>query len=70
MFINKSQRLTRRAAASSPTDAVNVIFVGGGLVKINDVANIRDVQAARRNIGGDHDPRLIIFERPERALAL
>jgi hypothetical protein len=43
---------------------------GGGHVEVDDVADARDVDAARRNVRGDHYWGRTALERREGSLAL
>jgi hypothetical protein len=50
---------------------VRVKVVGGGRhVKVDDVRDARDVDAARRDVRGDHHRRVTALERRECVLAL
>ena len=70
MFFNKSKGDASALAAAGAANAVDVVFVGGGLVEVDDVADVWDVEAAGSDIGGDEDAGLVVFECFEGFLAL
>lgn len=39
------------AGTASSTDAVNIVFISSGEIKINDVTDIGDVETTRSNVG-------------------
>src|SRR5438067_9673782 len=64
----------RRAAAGlgarGPADAVHVVLRHVGQIEIDDVPDLRDVDAARRDVGRDQDPRASRAKAVERMVPL
>jgi hypothetical protein len=58
------------AAAAGAADAVDVVFVAGRHVVVDDVRHSVDVQSAGGHVGGDEDAQTSVTEALERALAL
>ena len=54
------------AGASGPSDAVDIVFRMRRHVEIDDVADGRDIEPARRDIAGNQDPQPAGAERIER----
>lgn len=67
---HERQGLAFFVAAAGAADAVNVVFVGGGEVVIDDVGDITDVQATGGHVGGDEDSGAVRLEIIECADAL
>ena len=62
LALDKRQGFAAFARAAGSADAVDVVLVGAGLVKVDDVADIRDVQAAGGNVGCYQDFDAIVLE--------
>ena len=56
--------------APGPADAVDVRFGGGRHVVVDDVRQLFDVEAARRDVGGDEQVGLAVAEAAHHAVAL
>ena len=66
----EADRHARCAGARGAADAVDILLGHVGQLEIDDVADARDVDAARGDVGRDQDLRLARLELAERALAL
>ena len=51
-------------------DAVDILLRDVGQVEVHDMADARDVDPTRSDVGGDQHPHLAGLERGDRALAL
>ena len=49
---------------------MNVVVVGGGLVKVNDVADVFDINTPGGDVGGNKDVDVVILELAEDVFAL
>ena len=62
-------RRAGQSGAAGPADAVDVVLGVGGHVEIEDVADRRDVEAARRDVAGDEQRQPVLAEIVERRRA-
>src|SRR6185437_3542998 len=69
LFVNEGERYALFARSPSSADAVDIIFLGGGQVIVDDVAHARDVEPARGHVGGAQHLHLIALEEIECFLA-
>src|SRR5262249_48078974 len=67
--VAERDRGARRAGTARAADAVHVGLGDLGQVEVDDVADLVDVDAARRDVGGDQHADLAALEVGERALA-
>ena len=58
------------AGARGAADAVDILLGNVGQVEVDDVADARDVDPARRDVGRDQHRHVAGLERGDRALAL
>ena len=58
------------AGARGAADAVDILLGNVGQVEVDDVADARDVDPARGDVGRDQHPHVARLERGDRALAL
>ena len=62
-----ADRGAKTARAAGAPDAVDIVLGMAGQVIVEDVADRRDVQAARRDVGRDQQAQLAVAERFQRA---
>ena len=67
---DERQRLAGTARAACPSDAVDVILGIDGNVVVDNMGDVRDINAARGDIGGDQDVEPLASELGQNALAL
>lgn len=60
----KADCVTRCASACGAADAVNIVLTVLGQVVVDDAFHIRDVQAARRDIGTDQYLQFAALKAP------
>jgi hypothetical protein len=61
-FASEADRITRRAGTRRTSDAMYVIFRILWQVIVDDALNIRNMQAARGNIGADENLQVTALE--------
>ena len=59
---NKSQGFTLLTGSGSSTNPVDIIVVSIGLIKVNDVADVGDIQPAGGDIGRDKHFDAVFFK--------
>jgi hypothetical protein len=69
-LVYEREGLAGLATASCAADAVNVVVIGGGNIVVDDMRDIADIEAARRDVCRNEDLRVMALEAVERALAL
>ena len=62
-----ADRGAKTARAAGAPDAVDIVLGMAGQVVVEDVADRLDIQAARRDVGGDQQAQLAVAERFQRA---
>ena len=67
---HKGKRPPRLTGAARAPDAVDVVFWVGRHIKVDHVAHVRHVDAARQHVGGHEHIGLAVAEARQRALAL
>ena len=70
IFPDESDGLASVADAARAADAVDVFLEIAGHVVVDDVRDLRDIQAARRHVCGDQHLELAGAERAHHRLAL
>ena len=69
-LLDERHRVAAETRAAGTADAVDVVVVGLRLIEVDDVGDLRDVEATCGDVGRDEDVDLVGLERVERALAL
>ena len=67
---DERERIACALGAARPSDAVDVSVSGIGHVEVDDVRDALHIQAARRDIRGNHNGKVSALETAERLLAL
>src|SRR5690606_3720031 len=67
---HQRQRLALQAVAAGAADAVHVVLGDHRQVVVDHQRQVRDVEPARGDVGGDQDPRLARLELVQRLLPL
>ena len=67
---NERERVACALRASRATDAMDVGVSSVRHVEVDDVRDALHVEAARRNVGGDHDAEMSALETAKRLLTL
>ena len=57
-------------SSSSPADAVDVVVVGFGLVKVYDVADVYNIDTPGRNVGSHQNVSAVTSKAIQGSLAL
>jgi len=63
---DKRKRISARRCPAGASHAVDVIIGQVGAVKVDDVTDVGDVNAAGRDVSGDEHPEAAIFESRQR----
>src|SRR3990167_3140124 len=69
-LVDEGEGVSKSSGTAGATNTVNVVVVGGGLVKIDDVSDVFDINAARGDVGSNEDFYLIGFELAKGIFAL
>ena len=67
---DQCERVTRTMCAPRPSDAMDVGIGSVGHVVVDDVRDAFNIEAARRDVGSDHDVEVSLFETVQSLLAL
>ena len=67
---HKRKRLTGSTGAASSANAVNVVFVGSGLIEVNHVAHVWNIESTGGNISRNKHTGVVVAERSQSALPL
>src|SRR3989344_2604550 len=67
---DEGEGVSKSSGAAGATNTVNVVVVGGWLVKIDNVGNVFDINAAGGDVGSNEDFYLIGFELAKGIFAL
>ena len=51
-LVDESQRATGLASSAGAADAVDIVLIASGQIKIDDMADVGNVESARSYIGG------------------
>ena len=70
ILVDEGRRDARLAATARPAYPVHVVLNLLGHVKVDDVLNVRKVEALGRHVGADEHVFLTVLEHLDRVLAL
>lgn len=65
-LLNEGQSLSGLRSATSPTDAVDVVFVGVGQIIIDNVSNVRNINSTSGDVGRNENTYSLLLKKSER----